>query len=63
MHELFEILKEVRDNAIDEFSIVGEVREKSKDYEDYLTRMQECINMQEGKILEINENLAEKLAD
>jgi hypothetical protein len=60
VQELFEILKEVRDNAIDEFSVSGEVREKYKDYEDYLTKMQEYISKQEEMIIQINENLAEK---
>ena len=58
--KLFEILKTIRDNAIDEFAIIGEVREKYKDYDDYLNRIQVYINKQEETIIQINENLAEK---
>ncbi len=58
MEDLFQILKGIRDNAINDFTIVGEVREKYKDYDQYLENLQEYINDQESKIIEINENLA-----
>jgi hypothetical protein len=58
--QLFDILKEIRDNAIDEFAIIGEVREKYKNYDDYLNRIQAYVNKQEETIIQINENLADK---
>ena len=60
MEELFQILKETRDRAIDEFIIAGDVRDKFANYEEYLRRLQEFMNLREEKILEINENLAEE---
>lgn len=58
--QLFEILKNIRDGSIDEFAIIGEVREKYRDYDDYLNRIQTYINDQEKTIVQINESLAEK---
>jgi len=58
--ELFLILKETRDRAIDEFIIAGDVRDKFANYEEYLRRLQEFMNLREEKIIEINENLAEE---
>ena len=58
---LFQILKNSRDVAIDDFAIVGEVREKYRNYEDFLNRLQTFINTQEAKIIDINENLADEL--
>ena len=58
--QLFEILKESRDSAIDQFDVIGEVREKYANYDQYVNRVQQYINEQEGKIIAINENKAEK---
>ena len=58
--ELFLILKETRDRAIDAFIIAGDVRDKFANYEEYLRRLQEFMNLREEKIIEINENLAEE---
>lgn len=58
--ELFIILKDAREGAIEEFGIIGEVREKYPNYDDYLLQIQGIINKQETMIININENLAEK---
>jgi len=58
--ELFLVLKEAREGAIEEFGVIGDVREKYPNYDDYLLRIQDIINKQEEMIITINENLAEK---
>ena len=60
--DLFRILKETRDKAIDEFIISSDVRDKFADYEEYLRKLQDFMNLREEKIIEINENLAEEFA-
>lgn len=58
--QLFETLKVIRDQAVDEFAISVEVREKYKNYDDYLAQLQTFINKQEDVIIQVNENLAEQ---
>lgn len=56
------ILKDTRDHAIDDFVVSGDVRDKYDQYEEYLKKLQDFMNMREEKIIEINENLAEEWA-
>lgn len=59
--ELFKVLKNTRDKAIDEFVIAGDIRDKYSNYEEFLRRLQEFMNLREEKIIEINESLADEL--
>lgn len=61
--QLFETLKVIRDQAVDEFAISVEVREKYKNYDDYLAQLQSFINKQEEAIIQVNENLAEQFSN
>ena len=58
--ELFKVLKDARDAAMDDFVIAGPVREKFPNYLEYLQRLQDFMNTREEKIIEINENLADE---
>lgn len=57
---LFSYFTAARDKAMDEFNIIGEIREKYTNYPDYVDRLQNFINEQEDKLIEINENLAKE---
>ena len=54
------MLKDTRDHAIDDFIVSGDVRDKYEQYEEYLKKLQDFMNMREEKIIEINETLAEE---
>lgn len=56
------VLKDTRDHAIDDFIVAGDVRDKYDQYEEYLKKLQDFMNMREEKIIEINETLAEEWA-
>ncbi len=56
--EMFHVLKETRDHAIDEFVVSGDVRNKFAEYEDYLRRLQDHMSEREEKIIAINDNLS-----
>ena len=58
--ELFRILKEARDQAIEEFVISGDIRDKFERYDDFLARLQDFMNAREDRIIEINDNLADE---
>lgn len=58
--ELFVVLKDTRDHAIDDFVVSTDVRNKFPNYEDFLKRLQDFMNTREDKIIEINETLAEE---
>ena len=57
---LFSTLKVIKDKAIDEFALPAEVREKYKDYDEYLNKLETYISKQEETIINVNETLAEK---
>lgn len=57
---MFQLLKATRDNAIDDFVVSTDVRNKYANYEEYLKKLQDFMNMREEKIIEINETLAEE---
>lgn len=57
---LFEFFTQARDRAMDEFNIIGEIRDKYSNYPDFVDKLQNYINDQEDKIIEINENLAKE---
>jgi hypothetical protein len=59
-NELFKFFASARDTAINEFVVIGEIREKYEQYDDYLDKLQSYINDQEDKLTEINESLAEE---
>ena len=57
---LFRTLKIIRDTSIEEFALSAEIRERFKDYDEYLNRIESYIAKQEETIIQVNENLAEK---
>ena len=57
---LFEYFTQARDRAMDEFNIIGEIRDKYSNYPDFVDKLQNYINEQEDSIIDINENLAKE---